>query len=118
MNALNVFVLPSLTTARWKEQFGRVLIEAAACGTPCIGTNSGAIPDVIGDSGLVVPEHDPRALAEAIMALHNDRDLAQRMGRVGQQNALAYFTWQRVAQRMSSIYQAVTAAKSPSTGGH
>ena len=47
MNALDVLILPSRTTTRWKEQFGRVIIEAHACGTPVIGSDSGAIPEVI-----------------------------------------------------------------------
>ena len=45
MNALDVLLLPSRTTSRWKEQFGRVIIEAHACGIPVIGSDSGAIPE-------------------------------------------------------------------------
>ena len=58
MNAIDVLVLPSRTTPSWKEQFGRVLIEAHACGVPTIGSSSGAIPDVIENAGLVFPEGD------------------------------------------------------------
>jgi len=63
MNALDALVLPSRTTARWKEQFGRVLIEAQACQTPVIGSDSGAIPEVIGSAGMIVPEGSAEALA-------------------------------------------------------
>ena len=49
-----------------REQFGRVLIEAMAAGVAVVGSSSGAIPEVIGDAGLVVPERDPAALANAI----------------------------------------------------
>ncbi|MEM4972674.1 MAG: glycosyltransferase family 4 protein [Candidatus Hadarchaeales archaeon] len=50
----NVLVLPSITTPSWKEQFGRVLVEAMATGRVVIGSNSGAIPEVIGNAGYVV----------------------------------------------------------------
>ncbi len=56
LNCMDVFVLPSLTTPNWKEQFGRVLIEAMSCEVPVIGSDSGEIPEVIGSSGLTFPE--------------------------------------------------------------
>ncbi len=104
-NALNCFVLPSRTTARWKEQFGRVIIEAHACEVPVIGSSSGAIPEVIGNAGLVFPEGDISALAAAITQLASDPAAAEQLGRIGRQNALARYTWQRVAERMYEIYQ-------------
>jgi glycosyltransferase involved in cell wall biosynthesis len=105
MNALDVFILPSRTTARWKEQFGRVIIEAHACGTPVIGSDSGAIPDVVADAGIVVPEQNPSALAEAMLSLERSPDQARALGLRGLENVRDYFTWQRVAERMASIYQ-------------
>lgn len=63
---IDLLALPSLTTPRWAEQFGRVLVEAMARGVPVIGSSSGAIPEVIGDAGLIVPEGEPAALAAAI----------------------------------------------------
>jgi glycosyltransferase involved in cell wall biosynthesis len=107
MNALDVFVLPSRTTARWKEQFGRVIIEAHACGTPVIGSDSGAIPDVIADAGLVVPEKNPPALGAALAKLASDGALAGQLGSRGRENAGSNFTWDRVAERMACIYQNV-----------
>jgi glycosyltransferase involved in cell wall biosynthesis len=69
--AFDVLVLPSETGTNWKEQFGRVLIEANACGTPVIGTTCGEIPAVIRSTGggLIVPEADPQALADALTQL-------------------------------------------------
>ncbi|MEO7912029.1 MAG: glycosyltransferase [Roseiflexaceae bacterium] len=64
--SIDLLALPSLTTPRWAEQFGRVLVEAMTRGVPVIGSSSGAIPEVIGDAGLIVPEGDPAALAAAI----------------------------------------------------
>jgi glycosyltransferase involved in cell wall biosynthesis len=111
MNAMDLLVLPSRTTPRWKEQFGRVLIEAQACGTPVIGTDSGAIADVVGEGGLVVPERNPGQLAEAIMQLRDDPDRCRRLGQAGRNRVLERYTWQSVAQRMHDIYQRVLLQK-------
>src|SRR5262249_1025710 len=53
--AMDVLVLPSRTTDTWAEQFGHVLIEAMAAGVPVVGSSSGAIPEVVGDAGVIVP---------------------------------------------------------------
>jgi len=108
-NALDVFVLPSRTTARWKEQFGRVIIEAHACGTPVIGSNSGGIPDVIADGGLIVPELDPPAIAAALTRFATDPSFAAACGRAGLETARSHYTWQTVARTMAAIYQRVVA---------
>jgi len=105
MNALEVLVLPSRTTPRWKEQFGRVIIEAHACATPVIGTDSGAIPDVIANAGLIVPEGNPQELASALTTLAANPHIARALGEQGLHHARELFTWQRVAQRMAGIYQ-------------
>jgi len=70
--SLDVFVLPSLTTSGWAEQFGSVIAEAMSCGVPVIGSSSGAIPEVVGDCGIIVSEGDSTALAEAIWILVGD----------------------------------------------
>jgi glycosyltransferase involved in cell wall biosynthesis len=77
-------VLPSRTGTFWKEQFGRVLIESMACGVPVIGSDSGEIPNVIGDAGIVVPEGDPQALAAAIKRLCDDEPLRSELIAKGQ----------------------------------
>ena len=109
MNAIDAMVLPSRTTARWKEQFGRVLIEAGVCGTAVIGSDSGAIPDVVGDGGLVFPEGNIDSLVGAIMQLRQNPDLKNRLGQNGRQNALGKCTWQQVAKQMFEIYAEVVA---------
>ena len=104
MGALDVLVLASRTTARWKEQFGRVLIEAGACGVAVIGSNSGAIPDVVGQAGLVFPEGDAPALARHLETLASSPEQARALGRAGQVAAQERYTWARVAQAMQTIY--------------
>lgn len=80
---LDAFVLPSLTTPNWTEQFGYVLAEAMACGVPIIGSSSGAIPEVIADCGIVVEENNPSALAQAIQALAGDPERRASYARAG-----------------------------------
>jgi len=116
MNALDVLVLPSQTTPRWKEQFGRVLIEALACGTPVIGSDSGAIPDVVGNGGLIFPERNPAALADAIRQLHRDPIRARALGESGRRHTLQHCTWLAVARKMHDIYEQVLSA--PQTSPH
>jgi glycosyltransferase involved in cell wall biosynthesis len=107
MNALDAFVLPSRTTPRWKEQFGRVIIEAHACCTPVIGSDSGAIPEVIGEGGLIFPEGDAPALAQCVAELRGQPERRRQMGAAGRRQVEEHYTWERVAQRMHAIYQRV-----------
>ena len=108
-SALDCLVLPSRTTSSWKEQFGRVLIEAASCGVPVIGSDSGAIPEVIGAGedalGLIFPEGDDNALAVALERLQNEPQSAQRLGTTGARRARAEFSWARVAAQLAEIYR-------------
>jgi glycosyltransferase involved in cell wall biosynthesis len=111
MNALDVLLLVSRTTPTWKEQFGRVIIEAHACATPVIGSNSGAIPEVVGAGGVIVPERDSAALAAAIERLRGDPLLRTSMGKRGREQVELHYTWQRVAERMRDIYLKLVPAR-------
>ena len=104
MNALDALVLVSRTTARWKEQFGRVIIEAQACQVPVIGSASGAIPEVVGEAGLIVPERSPQALADALARLQTDDALRLRLGAQGRAQVEQNCTWEQVARQMRDIY--------------
>lgn len=109
MNALDVLVLPSRTTRRWKEQFGRVIIEAHACGIPVIGSDSGAIPEVVGGGGCIVPEGSPESLAVAMQSLANNPVQATKWGTTGRTKVLHTCTWRAVARQMHGIYETVLA---------
>jgi glycosyltransferase involved in cell wall biosynthesis len=104
MNALDALILPSWTVPSWKEQFGRVIIEAQACETPVIGSDSGAIPEILGEGGLVFPERNPAALAVAISHLKANPAQTREMGRAGRLQVERNFTWRRVAEQMRDIY--------------
>ncbi len=104
-NALDVMALPSRTTKSWKEQFGRVIIEAHACAIPVIGATSGAIPEVIGFGGLTFPERDPKAIARIICELAGNPAKCAEMGENGRRQVMDRYTWQSVAERMFDIYR-------------
>ena len=105
LQQMTVLVLPSLTTPRWKEQFGHVLVEAMACGVPVIGSDSGAIPEVIGDAGLVVPEGDVGALAEALRRLVSTPGLRTDLASRGRGRVLADYTNGIIARRLAAFWQ-------------
>ncbi len=96
-NALDALVLPSESSPTWKEQFGHVLIEAMACGVPVIGSDSGAIPEVIGTAGLVFPEGDSQALRVELQRLVNDPDLRKHLSRRGRERVLGNYTYRQIA---------------------
>jgi glycosyltransferase involved in cell wall biosynthesis len=106
MRSLDVCVLPSRTTPTWKEQFGRVLIEAMATGVPVVASESGEIPNVVGHAGILVPEADRDALAAALLALYQDADLRKRLGTLGRQRVLERFTHERIARLTAEAYAA------------
>ncbi len=104
MNAFDALLLVSRTTTTWKEQFGRVIIEAQACGTPVIGSDSGAIPEVIDRGGLVVREGHAADIASAIRRLKENPALARETGQLGRQQVEKLYTWKRVSEQMRDIY--------------
>lgn len=105
--ALDALALPSLTRPNWKEQFGRVLVEAMASGVPVVGSDSGAIPGVIDAAGLVVPEGDIEALAAALAGLADDPARRDRLAAAGRARALDHFTHAAVALATVAVYHAL-----------
>ena len=72
LNAMDLMCAPSETAPNWREVFGRMIIEAFACGVPTIASNSGEIPRVVTDAGMIVSERSPDKLADAIGSLLGD----------------------------------------------
>lgn len=97
MRALDILVLPSYTTPAWKEQFGLVLAEAMLAGVPCLGSSSGAIPEVIGPGGLVFQEKSVDALEQALRRLLTDGALRMALGQEAQRFALQRYSNSAVA---------------------
>jgi glycosyltransferase involved in cell wall biosynthesis len=101
-----VLVQPSLTRRHWKEQFGRALVEAMACGVAVVGSTSGEIGDVVGDAGLLVPEADPGCLRDTLQRLLKDPELRRELGRRGRERVVALYTHDRVAEQTVAVYRA------------
>jgi len=112
--ALDVFVLPSRTLPTWKEQFGRVLIEAMSCAVPVVGSSTGEIPNVMGEAGLLFAEGDVNALAGHLQRLLADPDLRAKLGQAGQARVLAHYTMQHIASQTVELYYALKDARSDS----
>lgn len=110
-SSIDVLVLPSLTTPTWAEQFGRVIVEAMAKGVPVIGSSSGAIPEVIGDAGLVFPEGDSGALALAIEKLRDSVDLRVSLTNKGLERVRQLYTDSAVAEQTVLFYERVMNAR-------
>lgn len=107
LRQLHVLVLPSRTTPRWKEQFGRVLVEAMACGVPVIGSDSGEIPRVIGDAGLVFAEGDAQALAQHVLLLKREPDRWRDLSRRARERAVRRFSMSQVAEQYAQFWESV-----------
>lgn len=107
---IDVLVLPSLTRPNWKEQFGRVLIEAMGSGIPVIGSDSGAIPDVIGDAGLIFPEGDVAGLKACLQRLYVDRGLYTALSQKGRRRVQTHFTHAQIAAQTVEVYYEIVAA--------
>lgn len=111
--SLDVLAVPSLTTAGWVEQFGRVAVEAMACGTPVVASDSGALPDVVRGAGLLVPPGDVTALAEALARAGTDERLSATMRREGIARARE-FSWDRIGETYVELYESM-GTRGPST---
>jgi glycosyltransferase involved in cell wall biosynthesis len=105
LRGLDVLVLPSLSRPNWKEQFGRILVEAMACGVPVIGADSGEIPQVIGDGGLVFAEGDVLALSARLSHLRQNPALCRKLGARGRERVLAHYTQARIAAQTVAFYR-------------
>jgi glycosyltransferase involved in cell wall biosynthesis len=102
---LDVLVLPSRSQPNWVEQFGRVLIEAMACGVPVVGSDCGEIPSVVEDAGLIFPEGDAEALRECLARLMRNSDLWADLARRGRERVLARFTQAQIAAQTVAVYR-------------
>jgi glycosyltransferase involved in cell wall biosynthesis/SAM-dependent methyltransferase len=107
LNCLDALLVPSLTTPTWKEQFGRVIAEAMACGVPVIGSSSGAIPEVIDEAGVIVPENDTTALANAVRQVVFDRKTRARWSALALERAQQHLSTTVMASQLIDFYDRV-----------
>jgi glycosyltransferase involved in cell wall biosynthesis len=113
-SAADIFILPSIIDQEGNtEGLGVVLLEALACGTPCIASNVGGIPDIIkdGKNGFLVEPKDVSALAKKITALIENEGLRQEMSDYGRRFVAKEFSWQAKARELYTTYQKLAAKK-------
>jgi glycosyltransferase involved in cell wall biosynthesis len=101
---MDMLLAPSQTTRHWREQFGRMIVEAFASGVPVIGSDSGEIPFVIGDAGRVVSEGDPEAWARTIQELLEAPETRKTLALRGLQRA-TQFSCASVASQFAEFYR-------------
>ena len=106
-----MLVMPTRTTERIREQFGRVLVEAMSSGVPVLGTTCGAIPEVIDDAGMIVAEDDAAALGEALRQLLRDEILRERLAKAGRARVEQHYSWEQVARKTYNLFQQVLRGK-------
>ncbi len=101
---VDVVAVPSLVTPGWVEQFGRVAVEAMAAGTPVVATATGALPEVVGDAGVLVPAGDAEALASALGAVVSDPDRYRSLSAAAITRASSC-TWESIAADYDALYR-------------
>ncbi len=99
LNAMDVLCAPSLTTQAWREQFGRMLVEAMACGVAVLGSDSGEIPHVVGGAGRIAAEGDVDAWEAALRELVTDHAARAELAARGLERARTEFALDVVARR-------------------
>ncbi len=107
LRALDVLVLPSRATDRWKEQFGHVLIEAMAAGVAVAGSRSGAIPEVIGREDLIFDEGDAAALAAVLERLIGDGEWRRQAAAYGIARVRERYTHERIAEQLVALWEEI-----------
>jgi glycosyltransferase involved in cell wall biosynthesis/GT2 family glycosyltransferase len=102
--SVDVVAMPSLATPSWTEQFGRVAVEAMAVGVPVVASDAGALPDVVGGAGIVVPQGDAAALADAILRAGGPERASLRATGLAR---AAECTWDAVAAQYVQLYRSL-----------
>ncbi len=87
------------------EGFGLPVGEAMACGVPVISTTGGALPEVVGNAGILVPPENSQALTKAISGLLDNPELAASLGQAGYKRVHQHFTWKRAAEKTVETYR-------------
>jgi glycosyltransferase involved in cell wall biosynthesis/2-polyprenyl-3-methyl-5-hydroxy-6-metoxy-1,4-benzoquinol methylase len=106
-NLADIFVLPSISTRTWQEQFGMVLIESMACGKPVVSTYSGSIPEVVGDAGILVQSNDHVSLYNAIKRLMSNAEFRKFLGNKALIRAETEFDSEKIADKVKGVFDKV-----------
>lgn len=103
MNAADAVILPSVSVPKWREQYGRVSQEAMACGTLVIAAQSGALPELVGDAGLIFPEGDVESLTQLLRNVVQNRSQYNHLLQKAPIRAKEYLSIERQAAELRKI---------------
>jgi glycosyltransferase involved in cell wall biosynthesis len=103
--ALDCLAVPSLTTLRWKEQLGGTLLDGLAMGIPVVASASGGLPDAMGGAGVLVPEGDAAALADALRRLRDEAALRERLAQAGRERFHREFAIPAYARKIAGALE-------------
>lgn len=127
LHRMHVLVLPSVEVVQrhvvpwigvtWREQFGRVLCEAMACGVPVVGSELGEIPRVIGPAGATFAPGDLDGLVRALAPIRSDPAVAARLGREGAQRARDLYSWDSIAESYVDAWSQARRSVASAVGG-
>jgi glycosyltransferase involved in cell wall biosynthesis len=107
LNAADILCAPSQSMPNWREQFGRMIIEAFASGLAVVGSDSGEIPHVIADAGIVVGEKDVSAWVRTLDRLLEDEPLRADLAQRGRTRAVEYFAWPVIAREHLEFFEQI-----------
>jgi glycosyltransferase involved in cell wall biosynthesis len=107
---LDCVVFPARTTPRWVASAARGALNAMANGVTVVATDSGVLPEIVGDTGRIVPEEDVPALAAALQELYADRTECERLGAAGRRRLLEEFSDDAVARKTLAFWRSLTPA--------
>jgi glycosyltransferase involved in cell wall biosynthesis len=111
LNAMDVLAAPSQTTPRWREQFGRMLVEAFACGVPVVGSDSGEIPYVLDGVGEVVGETDEAGWTRTLGNLLDSPSRRAEMAERGLAAARELYAWEVIGRQYLTFFERILEAK-------
>ena len=110
LRQMDVLTLCSRTLTNWKEQFGRILVEAMACEVPVIGSDCGEIPNVIGSGGMVFPEENVDVLHAHLLELMQSEEKRRSLGKNGRRRVLEKYTQAQIAAQTVAVYREMNAS--------
>jgi glycosyltransferase involved in cell wall biosynthesis len=113
LNAMDFLCAPSQTTARWREQFGRMLIEAFACGVAVAASDSGEMPNVVGEAGVIIPERDEAAWVQAVGNLIDNGSQRAALARSGLERARSIYSWPLIAKQHLEFFDEIVDRQQP-----
>jgi glycosyltransferase involved in cell wall biosynthesis len=105
INCMDIGIVPSKTTKRWKEQFGRVIVEFMSCEVPVIGSDSGSIPEVLGDAGWIFHENNLQELTYSVQFLMEYPKRREELGKLGRERATAHYSLEIMCEQFLAMYE-------------